>query len=185
MRTSLTWIIATAALLLSACSDRAFTEFDVLTVEQSACLFDCPVFEVQIFSDGRVRHSGPTFEHTGGAHESRIDRRGLEQIAKALRDARIDEMRDSYGSDADGCMTDMSTISFNVSRSRGYRSKRVVFNTGCVGPNMPIERINALIKAIDQVTGTTQLLEQRKKVHQSGGETEGPSKQRKQIRQLM
>jgi hypothetical protein len=99
-------------LLLSACSDAGgrgrkalnpFTDYDALTVEKSACLFDCPVFEVKIYSDGRVRHSGPTFEHTGGAHESRIDRRGLAQIAKALRDARVDEMRDSYRNGADGC----------------------------------------------------------------------------------
>jgi hypothetical protein len=167
MRTSLTWIIATAALLLSACSDRAFTEFDVLTVEQSACLLDCPVFEVQIFSDGRVRHSGPTFEHTGGAHESRIDRRGLEQIAKALRDARIDEMRDSYVNEVAGCeqtFSDMSTISFSVSRTGGSRNKHVALYTGCVGATVPTVRINTLIKAIDQVTGTTKLLEHRKNV---------------------
>jgi hypothetical protein len=186
MRSSRTWIIVTAALLLSACSDAGgrkalnpFTDFDTLTVEQSACLFDCPVFEVKIFSDGLVRHSGPTFEHTGGAHESRIDRRGLAQIAKALRDARVDEMRDSYRNGADGCehtFTDMSTISLSVSRSRGYRSKNVALDSGCLGPTVPTERINALIKAIDQVTGTGELLEQRKQVRQPDGGAEEPSK---------
>jgi hypothetical protein len=177
MRSLSTSFIVIAALLLSACSDagdrgpkaaKQFAEFDTLTVDQSPCLFECPVFEVKIFGDGRVIHSGPTFEQSGGAHESRIDRRGLEQIAKALRDARIDEMRDHNGTEADGCMTDMSTISFDVSRSRGYRSKKVVFDSGCVGPNMPTARINLLIKAIDQVTGTTQLLEERKKVRPPG-----------------
>jgi hypothetical protein len=40
-------------------------------------------------------HSGATFEHTGGTHESRIDRRGLTQVAQVLRDAYFDEMRES------------------------------------------------------------------------------------------
>jgi len=57
------------------------------SIDQSACLFDCPVFEVRIFSDGRVCHSGTTFEHTGGTHECRIDRCGLTHIAQVLRDA--------------------------------------------------------------------------------------------------
>jgi len=56
----------------SACTDagslarkkpKPLADFDVLTIDQSACLFDCPVFEVRIFSDGRVCHSGATFEH--------------------------------------------------------------------------------------------------------------------------
>lgn len=187
-RSSLTWIVITAALLLSACSDAGlrqhkapapFADFDVLTAEQSACLFDCPVFEVQIFSDGRVLHSGPTFEHTGGPHESRIDRHGLAQIAKALRDARIDEMRDSYRTQADGCehsFSDMSTLSFRVIRGHGYPSKSVEFYAGCLGSRVPLERINALIKAIDQVTGTEALLDQRKQAHQPDGRAAESSK---------
>ncbi|MCC2956316.1 DUF6438 domain-containing protein [Massilia sp. IC2-477] len=173
MRSSRTSIVVAAALLLCACSDagprgrraaRPLTDFDALTVEQTACLFNCPVFEVKIFSDGRVRHSGPSFEHTGGAHESRIDDQGLAQIAKALRDARLDEMRDRYSEAADGCelpATDMSTILVSLSRGRGYRNKSVEIYTGCLGPSVPTERINALIKAIDPVTGTGALLEQR------------------------
>lgn len=184
MGNSRTGIIA-AALLLSACSDAGqraqkapaqFTDFDALTVGQSACLFNCPVFEVKIFADGRVRHSGPSFEHTGGSHESRIDRRGVEQIANALRDARVDEMRDRYVDKADGCVdsfTDMSTLSLSVSRGRGYRNKNVDLYTGCLGPTVPTERVNALIKAIDQVTGTGALLEQRKLVKPPGGGAAG------------
>ena len=135
MRSLSTWIFLTAALLLSACRDagsieqkrlKPFTDFDAFTIEQSACLFDCPAFEVKIFSDGRVRHSGPTFEHTGGSDESRIDRRGLTQIAQALRNASFDEIRDSYQEGADGCentFTDMSTLSLSVSRGRDIAIK--------------------------------------------------------------
>jgi hypothetical protein len=70
----------------------------------------------------------------------------------------------------------MSTLSLSVSRSRGYRSKNVELDTGCVGPTVPTERINALIKAIDQVTATGALLEQRKQVRQPDGGAEEPSK---------
>ena len=181
MKSLFTWIIVTAALLVSACSDavpsgrkapKPFTDFEKLVIEQSACLFDCPVFDVTIHSDGRVHHSGPTFEQTGGSHESRINGDGLMAIAKALRDARVDAMRDRYQDKADGCestVTDMSILSFSVSRGQGVRNKTVVLNTGCLGPTVPVERINALIKAIDQVTHTGELLEQRKQVYRPDG----------------
>jgi len=181
MRSFCTRIIVTVALLLSACTDaglpeskepKPFTDFDVLTIDQSACLFDCPVFEVKIFHDGRVRHSGPTFEQTGGPDEFRIDRRGLTQIAQALRDARFDEMRDRYQDEADGCeftASDMSTLSLSMSRGRGFRNKNVVLYTGCLGPAIPTERIDTLIKAIDRVTGTGALLERRKQARQRHG----------------
>ena len=175
------------ALLLSACTDagsrghkvsKPLTEFDEIFIEQTACLFDCPVFELEIYSDGRVRHSGPDFERTGGPHEMRIDRRGLTQIAKALREARLDDMRDSYQDEKDGCesrMTDLSTLIFHVNRDQGQRSKRVVSYAGCLGPTVPTDRINALIKAIDQVTGTGALLEQRKQAGRVGGKAVEPS----------
>lgn len=128
------------ALLLSACSEAGsrgreapkptpFVDFDTLFIERSACLFDCPVFELDIASDGRVRHSGPAFERTGGPHDSRIDEHGLAQIAKALRDARVDGMRATYQDEKDGCesrMTDMSTLSLHVSRDQGRRNKNVI-----------------------------------------------------------
>ena len=36
------------------------------------------------FFDGRVRHSGPTFEFTGGTDEFRIDEQGVKQISRAF-----------------------------------------------------------------------------------------------------
>ncbi|QOL47985.1 DUF6438 domain-containing protein [Massilia litorea] len=187
MRSARTRTILTLAALLAGCSNAGsrepkapepFTDFDTLTFEQSACLFDCSVFELEIASDGRVRHSGPDFERTGGPHESRIDRRGLAQIAQALRDARVDEMRDSYQDGDEGCkgaITDMSTLSFHVTRDHGQRNKSVVLYAGCVGPTIPSARMSALIKAIDQVTGTGALLEQRKKLRRPDGEAVAPS----------
>jgi hypothetical protein len=174
-------LVIIAALLLSAGSkvDRPFTDFDTLTVEQSPCLFDCPAFEVAIHADGRVRHSGPTFDSTGGPVDTRINRDGLARIAQALHDARIDEMRDSYRSEADGCehvFTDMSTLSVTVSQGRGQRNRSVELYTGCLGPNVPTQRFDALIKAIDRVTGTGMLLERRKQGKSPAGATATPSK---------
>lgn len=131
-----------------------------MTAGQSACRFRCPVFEVEIRADGRVRHSGPSFAKIGGIHESRIDRRGLERIAKALSDVRFDEMRDSYQTKADGCenwLSDQSTLSFSV--KRGSRTKTVHLYAGCLGPMVPAKRIGELIETIDQVAGTGALLE--------------------------
>lgn len=147
-----------------------FNGFDVLTVEQGPCLFNCPTFTVSIHSDGLVRHFGPSFDHTGGPAESRAERQGLEQIAKALRVARIDEMRDTYNSKADGCehlFSDMATVVLTASQRQGLQTKRVVLNTGCVGAAVPTKRIAELINAISQITGTRVLLERRKLVQTS------------------
>lgn len=188
MRSRAHWIAvatAAAALLLSACSDSGqrkskgvapFTAFDALTVEQSACYRGCPAFEVKIFADGRVRHSGPEFEFTGGAHASRIDRRGLDSIAAALRTARLDEMRDRYRDKTDGCdiyFMDASTLSIGLTRARGYRNKSVELYTGCLGPRVPTTRIGELIDAIDKVTGTAALLKQREESRPKDGEKAG------------
>lgn len=187
VKSSCTRIILTLVLLLSACSNAGsrepkaaepFTDFDTLTIEQSACLFDCPVFELGISSDGRVRHSGPDFERTGGPHESRIDRHGLMRIAEALRVARVDEMRNSYQDGDEGCkgaMTDLWTVSLYLGRDQGRRNKSVILYAGCTGPTIPSARMNALIKAIDQVTGTGALLEQRRKLRRPDGQAVAPS----------
>jgi len=181
MKSPFAGMIAAAALLLLAGSHAAsapnkelpFTDFETLVLVQSASLFDFPVFQVEIFSDGRVRHSGPTFEQTGGPHEARVDRRGLMQIARALRDARVDEMRDRYQDAADGCestMTDLHTLSLRVNRGGGAHDKVVVLYAGCLGPTVPTGRIDALSKAIDQVTGTGTLLAQREQARRAEGE---------------
>lgn len=185
MRSRTTWIGCVAvALLLSACSDtgqhgrkgpKPFTEFDAVTVEQSDCFQPgCPVFEVRIFADGRVRHSGPSFDESGGPHESRVDRRGLESIARALRVARIDEMRDRYLYDDDVCqlsVNHMFILEISVTRANGYRNKSVRLYTGCIGPQVPTERITALLDAVDRVTGTDALLAQRKQSRARHGES--------------
>lgn len=180
MGSARTWIAVIAGLLVCACSKTnhpapaavpPFNDFNVVTAEQTACLFECPVFKVEVFSDGLVRHSGPAFERTGGPHEARTDRRGLEQIAKALRDARFDDMRDRYLESADGCaetFTDQSTLLFHVDRGRDHRKKSVTLYAGCLGPGVPSERINALINAINQVTSTDALLEQRQPARKNG-----------------
>ena len=79
MRSLRTCVIVNAALLLSACSDARgresdplgkFGDFDELTVTHSNCFrFDCPVLELTISSDGRVRHSISPVERTGGIYD--------------------------------------------------------------------------------------------------------------------
>ncbi|THC45461.1 DUF6438 domain-containing protein [Massilia sp. Mn16-1_5] len=188
MKSTSTWIFAVLALLLSACTNadsrertapKPFTDFDELIFEQTACLFDCAAFELAVFADGRVLHTGPTFDNTGGPHESRIDARGLARIAQAVREARLDEMRGSYQETADGCehwFTDMSTQSVRVNRRQGARSDYVILYAGCLGPTVPTRRINALFSAVDQVTGTGALIEQRKRARRPNAEAVEPAK---------
>jgi hypothetical protein len=88
-------------------------------------------------------------------------------------------MRGSYQEEADGCeswFTDMSTLTVRVNRGQGAPSKYVILYAGCLGPTVPSGRINALFKAIDQVTGTEALLAQRTQAGRRDGEAVAPAK---------
>jgi len=180
-------VAAIATFFLSACQDAGgrqanapttFTDFEEIMVTHSNCFrFDCPIAEIVVSSDGRVRHTLPGVDDTGAVHESRIDQHGLAQITKALHDARVNEMRDRYTMQADGCVhgfLDMPTTRLNVSRGEKY--KNVTLDNGCIGPTVPTERINSLVKTINEVTGTTTLLERLKQVRRQDGKDKQPSK---------
>ncbi|MEW6761831.1 MAG: DUF6438 domain-containing protein [Pseudomonadota bacterium] len=170
MRMQGKWIAAAAALLLSGCADSVppwkhapwpVEGYDVVYLGRSACYGECPVYEVEVFGDGRVRYTGEEFVKSTGVHETRIDGRAVAQLAKAVQAARFDALRRSYQDEADGCenvMTDASSLTLAV--RRGGRTKSVNYYFGCEGRNIPSTRIVSLADTIDRLAGTQALVEQ-------------------------
>lgn len=179
-------IAALATFSVFACQDaggqanasKTFSDFEEVMVTHSNCFFfNCPIAEIVISSDGQVRHTLPGIDDTGAVHKSRIDQHSLAQITKALHDARLDEMRDRYTTQADGCVhgfMDMPTTRLKVSRGEKY--KNVTLDNGCIGPTVPTGRVNSLVKTINEVTGTTSLLERLKQVRRQDDKDKHPLK---------
>ena len=169
MRMQGKWIAAAAALLLSGCSDSVppweqapwpVEGYEVVYLGRSACYGECPVYEVEVFGDGRVRYTGDAFVKTTGVRETRIDRRAVDQMAKAIQASRFDTLRRSYQDQADGCenvITDAPSLTLAVRRDGRTRSVNYYF--GCEGRDIPSARIVSLADRIDQLAGTRALVE--------------------------
>jgi len=164
MRTTSIWIAATAALLLSGCSGSVppwrqahwpAEGYEVVYLARTACFGTCPVYEVEVFADGRVRYTGEEHVKTSGTHEARISPDAVRQLAVAMRAARFDTLRSSYQDVDDGCdrlFTDAPSLTIGMKRDG--RTKGVNYYGGCSGPAVPSARIRALANTIDQIAGT-------------------------------
>ena len=158
------WIAAAAALLLSGCSDGIppwrqahwpVEGYDVVYLARSACHGTCPVYEIEVFSDGRVRYTGEEHVKASGTHEARISPDAVRQLAAAMQAARFDTLRSSYQDADDGCdMLHTDAPSITIGMKRGGRTTGVNYYGGCSGPTVPSARIRGLADTIDRIAGT-------------------------------
>jgi hypothetical protein len=164
MKIQAKWRAAAAALLLSGCSDgvppwqRApwpVEGVDVVYLARSACYGTCPVYEVEVFADGRVRYTGEEQVRVTGEHAARLPTRAVTELVAAVHAARFDTLRGSYQDADDGCrelFTDAPSLTIAVKRAG--RLEHVNYYTGCSGPAVPSARIRALADTIDRIAGT-------------------------------
>lgn len=159
----MTWLATAAALLLSGCSDSVppwqrapwpVDGFEVVYLARSACHGTCPVYEVEVFADGRVRYTGEEHVQATGLHETRLSSRAVNELAAAVHAARFDTLGASYQDADDGCrdlFTDAPSLTIAV--KRGGRTAHVNYYTGCSGPGVPSAQIRALADTIDRIAG--------------------------------
>jgi len=164
MRIQAKWLSAAAVLLLSGCSDSVppwerapwpVDGFEVVYLARSACYGTCPVYDVEVFADGRVRYTGEEHVKATGVHETRLSPHAVTELAAAVHAARFNKLAASYQDAADGCrdmFTDASSLTIGV--KRGGRTARVNYYNGCSGPGVPSARIRTLADSIDRIAGT-------------------------------
>lgn len=130
-------------------------KFNSVVMYRSVCYGPCPIYEVQIFSDGRVTFKGEQHVHSKGVRNARIAASDVAFLGQAL--ARIDflNLHERYRFVPDGCKssaTDNPTVDIVV--TVGKVKKHVSYYYGCggleVGP-----RIDWLSKTIDEVSGSS------------------------------
>lgn len=107
---------------------------------------------VTVTADGQVHFEGGAFVPTRRAHY-RIDAAKLEAIVAAIKQADFNDLRDSYDSPQDACvtyMTDTPVMKITVADTKG--SKSVRFTYGCLATTPPTARprIIQLGRTIDQ-----------------------------------
>jgi hypothetical protein len=136
--------------------------FDSLSMSRGACYGRCPVYSVEILSNGDVRYSGIDFVKVKGTQKSRISHKEVELLAAALQRVKFFELRDRYVFEEDGCVnlpTDFPSVSFSIKRAG--KAKTVAFYYGCNGPNVPSVDLGWFSQTIDAVSKTEALVEGR------------------------
>ncbi len=172
-------------ILFGSCSDLPTAnnrQRDELAIrmERKGCYGECPIYVLNIQSDGKVVFEGKGYTDVIGTAESRITQLQLDELLKELRNADVFGLRDSYETGADGCpteATDMPTVILDV-RLNG-QEKNISHYHGCLeisepGPVEPgtvrqAERLRSypmkltrFEERIDEIVGTKQWIGERK-----------------------
>jgi hypothetical protein len=134
--------------------------FDTLTMERDACRGQCPVYQVEVAANGRVRYTGKAFVGTKGEKESVVPAADVRLLSAALQHVDFFRLRDAYASERDGCsmVTDQPSMTFIL--VKGGTVKRVHLNWGCMGNGIPRSGLAWLSNTVDEIAKTGPLVYQ-------------------------
>ncbi len=127
-------------------------QFDSISVSHGACYGGCAVYKVTVFSDGKVKYLGERFVQVIGPRDSTISKGDLDMLVATLRYVKLEELRDQYVSEKDGCVriaTDHPSLAISLT-ARGMK-KNVVVDFGCYGASEAIGKLSWLASTIDFV----------------------------------
>jgi len=127
---------------------------DSITLERTACFGTCPMYKVTVTSDGAVTFNGERFTKTTGIAKGKISREDFRQLVSEFEKINYFSLPDSYTPGTPVCpqrVTDMPSANTSI-RLKG-KTKSVAHYYGC-GNSGTLEKLAALEKKIDEVTGT-------------------------------
>jgi hypothetical protein len=120
-------------------------------MRRSGCYGTCPVYSVEILSDGRVTFDGEDYVQSKGKHQGKITAADLALLTSAFDRVDFAHLQDRYVSSTDGCLqvwTDHPTVEI-VLTAKGQK-KGVVYYYGCEGLAVT-HRVAWLSETIDEV----------------------------------
>jgi hypothetical protein len=135
---------------------RSESPMESVQMRRSGCYGTCPIYAVEISSDGRVSYNGQDFVETKGRRGRVITTRDMAFLADAFERVGFDHLQESYRSASDGCpwvWTDNGTV--EIVLKRNGQERRVTYYYGCKGLAIT-DRINWLSETIDEVAGTSE-----------------------------
>lgn len=159
-------LVTAVAVLSSPCSaeqpaDATRPEIKSVKLQRTACYGTCPVYTVEISSDGMVKYVGNEHVAKLGNQSANVGRDEFEFLVAAIRRVKFLSLRDTYSGPKDGCegiSTDSPSIIISVQTND--TQKTVDYYGGCVGLELGIlDRIYWLADTIDEVAGTIRWVE--------------------------
>ena len=134
--------------------------FDTISLWRSACKGTGPVYSLQIRADGNAVFTGKEHVKTKGRHDGKTSPSALALLSSALREVKLEHMRDRYLTEEDGCgplPTDHPSLGISV--KQGDSTKTVTYYTGCRGPTVPSTALFWLAGTIDFLGNTSDLIQ--------------------------
>ncbi len=118
-----------------------------IVMDRTACYGTCPVYSLEINSDGSVKYTGRSFVDYEGVYTTTISTKKIEEIFTAFENHDVDTCSNEYNS----MMQDVPGIFYNIR----YGKKKQNITNAHFGPQFLIDlanKIDSVIKVDDSWT---------------------------------
>lgn len=127
-----------------------------ITLKRTACYGSCPVYELTIFSDGRVEYNGKQFVRKTGKATGQISRKQLEELVMEFTNVYYFNLPTSFERGSKHCpqfATDHPSAITSIAWQG--KSHSITHYHGCRGSNA-LELLRKLEDEIDKVVNVEQ-----------------------------
>jgi hypothetical protein len=123
--------------------------FDTISLSRTGCYGECPVYTIYLFANGRLLYDGEKFVKISGMHEAMVNAEDLKNLSDMFK-VDIFGLRDNYEAPEDGCeISGNDYPAITISISKGSIFKKIIFDYGCYGKNVPRDFLIELSQKID------------------------------------
>lgn len=102
----------------SAPAGKPGRDITAMTMRRSGCFGRCPIYQVQLFSDGRVRYIGERFTENLGTFEKNVGAANVQAILREAQAMRVDTCSAEYPM----MIPDLPGLSYTFTRPQGVQS---------------------------------------------------------------
>lgn len=121
-------------------------KFKTIQLERTMCFGECPVYKVEILSDGTVYYNGEMFVEKIGKHSWQIDEANIEKLNKAIKYYRYFDIRKVkptfVATDSPSCILSITMNDGTSKKTNNYH-----------GDNSYPEELDTLEDKIDMLIG--------------------------------
>jgi hypothetical protein len=93
-------------------------DITAMTMRRTGCFGRCPIYEVQLFYDGRAKYIGERFTNYLGTYEKNVGAANVQALLRRAESLRVDTCAETY----EMMVQDLPTINFTFSRPQGTQT---------------------------------------------------------------
>jgi hypothetical protein len=121
-------------------------DFTTIKMERSACFGSCPVYTIEIKSNGEITYNGERYVETKGKQKLQLSKSEINALKDAISESRFYSLNDRY----DGNITDLPATTITLKTITGEKS---VYDYYMAPP-----RLSELEKKIDKIAGIEEFI---------------------------